>query len=95
MPNENPVTSKSAPKPSGATPRATAAGSDADELDRLRKENADLKARLAAAGIPVEPEVPKAPSFGMSEGTREELERTGKATDPFTGAKLTKEDLPD
>lgn len=35
----------------------------------------------------------KAPSFGMSEGTRDELERNGFATCPFTGRKLTKEDL--
>jgi hypothetical protein len=43
--------------------------------------------------VPTEPEQPRKPSFGMSEGTREELERTGKATDPFTGEKLTKDDL--
>jgi len=30
----------------------------------------------------------------MSEGTREELERTGTATCPFTGRKLTRADLP-
>jgi len=35
----------------------------------------------------------KGPSFGMSEGTREELERTGHAVDPFTGRALTRDDL--
>jgi hypothetical protein len=33
-------------------------------------------------------------SFGLSEGTREELERTGHAVDPFTGKTLTRDDLP-
>ena len=28
---------------------------------------------------------PRAPRFGISEGTREELARTGRAVDPFTG----------
>lgn len=35
-----------------------------------------------------------APRFGMCEGTREEIERTGTAVDPFTGATLTRDDLP-
>lgn len=35
--------------------------------------------------------IPAAPKFGMCEGTREELERTGKATDPFTGEVLTRD----
>jgi len=30
------------------------------------------------------------PSFGLCEGVREELERTGKAVDPFTGKTVTK-----
>lgn len=34
-----------------------------------------------------------APSFRISEGTREEIVRTGKAVDPFTGATLTRDDL--
>jgi len=33
------------------------------------------------------------PRFGMCEGTREELERTGKSIDPFTGVLLTRDDL--
>lgn len=28
---------------------------------------------------------PRPPSFGISQGTKEELERTGRAVDPFTG----------
>jgi hypothetical protein len=64
-----------------------------DELERLRRENAELRAKLAEAGVPADPEKPHRPSFGISEGTREELERTGKAVDPFTGEKLTKDDL--
>jgi hypothetical protein len=34
-----------------------------------------------------------APKFGMCQGTREEIERTGKAVDPFTGKTLTRDDL--
>ena len=48
----------------------------------------------AKPAVKAEPAKPQGPSFGMSEGTREELERTGQATDPFTGRKLTRADLP-
>lgn len=41
----------------------------------------------ATPDAPTRPK-PKAASFGLSEGTREELERTGRATDPFTGEHL-------
>lgn len=71
-----------------------AAGADAaaGEIERLRAENDRLRAELAARSTTARP-APVAPSFGMSEGTREELERTGKATDPFTGEALTRDDL--
>lgn len=36
---------------------------------------------------------PEAPSFGISEGTRQEIEMHGKAVDPFTGKILTRDDL--
>lgn len=36
--------------------------------------------------------VPRPPSFGISQGTADELARTGQATDPFTGKLLTDED---
>lgn len=92
----NPVVSKSAPKPAGAEPkvpdvvRSGAALSRHDELEALRKENAHLKRLLSDNGVDYEAPVEnRPPSFGMSEGTREELERTGTATDPFTGEKLT------
>jgi hypothetical protein len=50
-------------------------------------------AALVAPGVDAEAPAPTGPSFGMSEGTREELERTGHAVDPFTGKALTSEDL--
>lgn len=37
--------------------------------------------------------VPKAPSFGMCEGVRADLEQHGKATDPFTGKVVTRDDV--
>lgn len=40
-----------------------------------------------------EPKHPLSPSFGLSEGTRREIEENGEATDPFTGRRLTKNDL--
>jgi predicted deacetylase len=62
-------------------------------LARIREELAALREQLAEAGFMSGPKAPQAPSFGMSEGTREELERLGKAVDPFTGKALTREDL--
>lgn len=41
----------------------------------------------------VEPEKVPAPRPRLCEGVREELERTGRAMDPFTGKTLTREDL--
>jgi hypothetical protein len=65
---------------------------DVERLAELKAELQELEDKLAEAGVVV-PNVPQPPSFGMSEGTREELERIGKAVDPFTGAKLTRDDL--
>lgn len=65
---------------------------DVERLAKLRREVQDLADKLAEAGV-VAAYKPPSPRFGMSEGTRDELERTGKATDPFTGAKLTRDDL--
>jgi len=48
-----------------------------DELDEL--EAAVKRARLRRDRTPREP------SFGLCEGEREELERTGKTVSPFTG----------
>ena len=64
---------------------------DLAELDRLRKENAQLKADLATAKPDpyARPEA-KAPSFGMSEGERSDLETSGQTTSPFTGEVRTK-----
>ncbi len=57
-----------------------------DELARLRAENERLRAELAEAK-PQAPAKPTEPSFGISEGQRDELERTGKTVSPFTGAR--------
>lgn len=103
MANEKPTgrTTRTAnPTSADTSPDEPAADTSPDEpandrVAELEAENAELKERLAAAGAPVDgPRKPHEPSFGISEGTREELERTGKATSPFTGRKLTKADLP-
>jgi hypothetical protein len=54
--------------------------------EELEQENARLRARIeeleegrASRPLPVEP------SFGMSEGERQDLALTGKSTSPFTG----------
>lgn len=39
--------------------------------------------------VQADDKAPKQPSFGISEGTRNDLELYGKATDPFTGKLLT------
>jgi len=54
-------------------------------VDEIRQESAELETTFQS---------PKgAPSFGMCQGTREEIERTGTAVDPFTGRTLTRDDL--
>jgi hypothetical protein len=65
---------------------------DVEHLAEIEAEAQALRDKLAEAGVVIALK-PHAPSFGMSEGTREELARTGKAVDPFTGAKLTRDDL--
>jgi len=71
----------------------TSETSDNTELAALRAEVAELREALAAAGVAVKPAAPQEPSFGISEGTRDELERDGHAVSPFTGNVLTKDDL--
>lgn len=57
-----------------------------NEVARLKAENATLKAELAELR-PSTPAKPSEPSFGISEGQRDELERIGKTVSPFTGAR--------
>jgi len=52
---------------------------------------AEILAELVKAP---EPAKRRGPRFGMCEGTRDELVRLGTAVDPFTGARLTRADLP-
>lgn len=67
--------------------RERLSGGKADELAMLRAEVHALAQAAARAGMTVGPK-------HMSEGVRDELERVGHAVDPFTGAKLTRADLP-
>lgn len=53
-----------------------------------------LRSRGWTVNEPAGVSTPHQVSFGISEGTRQELEDRGEATDPFTGRKLTREDLP-
>jgi hypothetical protein len=64
-----------------------------DEVARLREENDRLRAQLAENDARLRAAKPQQPSFGISEGTRNDLEMHGKTTDPFTGKQLTQEDL--
>jgi hypothetical protein len=58
-----------------------------DRIAELEAENARLKAELAAASTaPVTK--PTRPRFLLCEGTRDELDRHGKARDPWTGELL-------
>ena len=66
---------------------ATATTTTADaRVKELEAENKALRAQLAAAGQAAMAK-PHKPSF-IAEGTREELERTGRAVDPFSGDRL-------
>lgn len=58
-----------------------------DRVAELEAENARLREALAASGQPAVPGKPTEPSFGLSEGQRDELERTGRTVSPFTGAR--------
>lgn len=66
-----------------------------EENDGLREENEQLREQLDAtrAGQPATRPKPEAPSFGMSEGVRADLEQVEKTTDPFTGKTVTREDV--
>lgn len=85
-----PVTTKSTNVPAGTETVTTPAvahtpESASDELARLRKENADLRAELGR----VEPEKPHRPSFRLSEGERQDLINNGETLSPWTGERLT------
>jgi hypothetical protein len=87
-----------APKVTKTEPKsAPLPGGDSDELTKLREENAELRRQLDEADDPAGAKArrvkPTQPSFGISEGIRDQLEREGKAVDPFTGKTLTKDDL--
>ena len=56
-----------------------------------------VKARKGTEIVTSEPAPGEAytrPSFGISEGTRADLEQYGEVRDPFTGEQLTESDLP-
>jgi hypothetical protein len=56
-----------------------------------------VKARKGTEIVTSEPAPGEAytrPSFGISEGTRADLEQYGEVRDPFTGEQLTEADLP-
>ncbi|MBN1174526.1 MAG: hypothetical protein JXA67_20325 [Micromonosporaceae bacterium] len=64
----------------------------AGEVAKLREENERLRAELAEAkrnqkAKPNTRPQPEEPSYGLSEGQRDELEREGKTVSPFTGAR--------
>lgn len=82
-------------QPTGA--RLETSKTDHDRIGELLAENAQLREELAAvkSGQPVKRPVPTEPSFGISEGVRDDLERNGTTTSPFTGKTLTRDDLPD
>lgn len=63
------------------------------ENDRLRAELVELRSNPRV--MPDTAQVRRAPSFGMSEGERSDIERTGKSVSPFTGEVLTAADLPE
>jgi hypothetical protein len=88
-PDDDPGAPVTPPDEAGDPPVAVEVDDDQDDA-----ADADLatEGEDAAPGHTRRPR-PAAPSFGMAEGTREELERTGEATDPFTGRRLTRDDL--
>jgi hypothetical protein len=93
-----------ASKPATVATGPDAGGNPAAEVARLREEVARLQEendRLREAGDPAEASAaarrraPEPASFGLSEGTRLELQERGETTDPFTGKRVTRDDFPD
>ena len=66
-----------------------AAGGPADENARLRERIVQLEEKLRERGEDPGPSVPVRPSFGMSEGERQDLAEHGVTTSPFNGERLT------
>lgn len=64
------------------------------EVARLQQENDQLRAGGQVPRPNTQP-VDREPSFGMSEGERQEIEATGRAHSPWTGKRRTADDLPD
>lgn len=64
------------------------------EVARLEQENARLREGGQVPRPNTQP-VDRPPSFGMSEGERQEIEATGKAFSPWTGERRTADDLPE
>ncbi len=63
------------------------------EVERLNVENDELalaleEAEKRATVLPNTKPEPVEPSFGITEGNRDELERIGRTISPFTGALL-------
>lgn len=87
------VTTKSMNQPEKGTETVTAPAvphtglAEKQELERLRQENADLRAQLGR----IEPEKVHRPSFGLSEGERQDLVLHGTTNSPWTGERLTAE----
>jgi len=96
-PADRPPARRGRTEPVSPMGETTSTDSPTGEIARLRAENERLREQLddVIAGRPITRPAPVKPSFRMSEGTRNELEETGQATDPFTGDKLTRDDLKD
>jgi hypothetical protein len=67
------------------------------ELDELKRDHAAMlaeldKLRTLLGGQTTDRPQPVPPSFGISEGTRTDLEQVPATTDPFTSATVTRED---
>jgi len=63
------------------------------EIERTRREVATLEAAVAATRNRPGRK-PEAPSFGLSEGERQDLEANGVTTSPFTGERVEGDGAP-
>jgi hypothetical protein len=88
---------KAAPRKTMAPAATDPAGADVDRAVRSRVAGSDLGdlsdreldelTALLSAERARRGRTPVEPSFGLSEGERDELERTGRTVSPFTGEK--------
>lgn len=100
--SDTPAPAKAAPRktmaPAARNPAGADDGTSREEfeasLERLSDREFDRLEEAVRAARRSRRRNPEPPSFGMSEGERQELEQRGEATSPWTGEQITGDGAP-